>query len=267
MIGRRSLLGFGLAALTLPGCVTTQPTTPGAVLLMHGKQGMPQFSGLQRVRAEIQGQGLRCEANEMPWSRMRYLDGSLDGAFDEIEAALAAFRRAGATRMFLAGHSIGAATAVAYAVHRGGIDGISMIAPGHLPKVYYETTSIPLNARVRAAIDKARAMRAAGDGASAAEFADNNQMTVLSPRMRADDYLSWFDPDGKLEVEANMSRVSCPVQWVIGTRDNLFASSKPRYFDRLPPNPQHEFVQVEADHVETLAAAATQIGTFFKRIV
>jgi pimeloyl-ACP methyl ester carboxylesterase len=267
MIGRRSFLGLGVAALALPGCVTTQPTPPGAVLLMHGKQGMPQFEGLQKVKVEIQGQGLRCEANEMPWSRTRYMTGSLEAAFDEIDAALAAFRRAGATRLFLAGHSIGATTALAYAVQRGGIDGISMIGPGHLPKVYYESTSVPLNARVRAAIDKARAMRAAGQGASFAEFADNNQMTALSPRMKADDFLSWFDPDGKMEVEANMAKVQCPVQWVIGTRDVLFASSRPRYFDRLPANPRHEFVQVEGDHVSTLAAGASQVGAFFKRIV
>jgi len=267
MIGRRSFLGLGIAALALPGCVTTKPTTSGAVLLMHGKQGMPQFDGLQRVRGEIQGQGLRCETNEMPWSRTRYLDGSLEGAFNEIDAALAGFRRAGSTRMFLAGHSIGAAVAVAYAVHRGGIEGISMIAPGHLPRVYYESTAIPLNARVRAGIDKARTMRATGQGSSISEFADNNQMTALTPRMSADDYLSWFDPEGKLEVEANMSKVTCPVQWVIGTRDILFASSRPRYFDRLPGNPRHEFVQVEGDHVGTLALAASQVGTFFKRLV
>ena len=266
MIGRRSFIGFGIAALALPGCVTTEPATPGAVLLMHGKQGMPQFEGLQRVRSAIQTQGLRCDANEMPWSRARYIEGSVEAAFGEIDAALAAFRRAGATRMFLAGHSIGASVAAAYAAHRGGVEGVSMIAPGHLPKVYYEASGIPLNARVKAAIDKARGMRAAGQGSSVAEFADNNQMTALSPRMSADDYLSWFDPEGALEVEANLSRVTCPVQWVIGTRDTLFASSRARYFDRLPPNPRHEFLQVEADHVGTLAVAANQIGAFFKRL-
>jgi pimeloyl-ACP methyl ester carboxylesterase len=57
----------------------------------------------------------------------------LNDAFSTIEKEVTNFRNQGKTKIVLVGHSMGTAGALAYTKHRGGIDGVIGVAPGHFP--------------------------------------------------------------------------------------------------------------------------------------
>lgn len=262
LIARRGVLAGGLVSLATS--VTAQ-TAQAAALVLHGKQGTPNFPPLRAVAMALEQAGLRVAMPEMPWSRSRYLDGPPDKAFDEIATLLAGFKRAGAAKIFLAGHSIGATAALGYAAARGGIDGLALLALGHVPTVYLSGIG-PINATVRDGILRARGIVAGGKGEAVEEFADNNQGEALRVRMRASDYLGYFEPGGPMDPQAQIARAPCPVLWAIGTRDVLYGSSRSLYFDRLPRDPRHAFFEADADHRSLPQAAAPTTATFFKTL-
>jgi dienelactone hydrolase len=262
LIARRGVLAAGLAALAPRA--RAQSLRAG-VVVMHGKTGMPGFPGLRTLAARVEAAGMRTVLPEMPWSRNRYIDGPVEKAFDEIAKELARLKSAGAAKLFLAGHSIGATAALGYAVARGGIDGVAMVATGHVPQFYYNV-AFTANLAVRDSVDRARALVAASRGGESAGFADNNQGMALSLRMKAGDYLSWFEPGGAMDPHALVAKAPCPVLWAIGLQDGLYASSRAQYFDRLPPDPRHAFVAVAGGHLDTPAAAADDVASFLKTL-
>jgi len=217
------------------------------------------------VGTALEKAGFRVQLPEMPWSRSRYIDGGPDKAFDEIAAQVAAFKRAGAPKIFLAGHSIGATAALGYATTRGGVDGLALLATGHVPTTYFAGRG-PLNEAVRDSILRARGRVASGQGSSVEEFADNNQGESLRVRMRPVDYLGYFEPGGAMDPQAQIAKAPCPVLWAIGTRDPLYAASRDGYFARLPPNPHHAFFETDADHRSLPLAAADRTAAFFKTL-
>jgi pimeloyl-ACP methyl ester carboxylesterase len=262
MIARRNALAGGLACLAARAHAQT---APAAALVLHGKQGTPNFPPLRAVATALAQAGLRVAVPEMPWSRSRYIDGPPDKAFDEIATLLADFKRTGAAKIFLAGHSIGATAALGYAATRGGIDGLALLALGHVPTFYFLGLG-PINATVRDSISRARGLVAAGKGETVEEFADNNQGEALRVRMRAFDYLGYFDPGGAMDPQAQIASTPCPVLWAIGTRDALYSSSRSLYFDRLPRDPRHAFFEADADHRSLPQAAAQRTAAFFKTL-
>jgi pimeloyl-ACP methyl ester carboxylesterase len=266
MIQRRTLIAASLAWAAAPAAAQA---APAGLVLMHGKQGTPQFPGLRAVADRLEAAGIRTVLPEMPWSRTRYLDGPPEKAFAEIDAALAGLKRAGAAKLFVAGHSIGATAALGYAVSRADtpqrVDGIAMLATGHVPGAYYAGAG-PQNAAIRAAVDQARAMRAAGDGAKRADFADNNQGQALRPVTTADAYLGYFEPGGAMDPYAQIAKAPCPVLWAVGRQDIIYPFSRTQYFDRLPADAQHAFFETDADHRGLPAAAADRTAAFFQAL-
>jgi pimeloyl-ACP methyl ester carboxylesterase len=255
---RRRILAGLFGALAAPTIVRAQSAAPGVVLL-HGKQGTPMFPGLRAVASKLEASGFRTAAPEMPWSRSRYLEGNAEKAFDEIASALGAFKRAGAAKLFLVGHSIGATAALGYAVTRGGIDGLAMLSTGHTPTAYFAGVG-PANAAVRESILRARETR---NSPALQEFADNNQGKALALRLSAIDFLSYFDPGGAMDASAQIAQAPCPVLWSVGTRDIIYAPSRAVYFDRLPSDPRHVFFEADADHLSLPALAADRVASFF----
>jgi pimeloyl-ACP methyl ester carboxylesterase len=254
---RRRVLAGLFGALAAPTILRAQNTAPGVVLL-HGKQGTPMFPGLRAVASKLEATGLRTAAPEMPWSRSRYLDGNAEKAFDEIARALGALKRTGAAKLFLVGHSIGATAALGYAVTRGGIDGLAMLSTGHTPTAYFAGVG-PANAAVRESILRARETR---NSPALQEFADNNQGKALALRLSAIDFLSYFDPGGAMDANAQIAKAPCPVLWGVGTRDIIYAPSRALYFDRLPSDPRHVFFETDADHLSLPALAADRVASF-----
>ena len=235
------------------------------IVLMHGKTAPPNSRPLAPLVQALGSAGASLATPEMPWSRSRYLTGSAEQSLDEMALAIGALKAAGASSIFLVGHSMGAAAALAYAVHRGGVMGLSLVAMGHIPRFYYRGLS-PATMTVRDAIVRAREMTASGRGDEVATFADSNQGTVLAPRLSARNFLSWFDPEAGFDAVENIARAPCPVQWVVGRNDPIFAQSRPLFYERLPPDPRHELVDVDGGHLDTPANGASAIAAFIRKI-
>jgi pimeloyl-ACP methyl ester carboxylesterase len=178
----------------------------------------------------------------------------------EIAREVAALRQAGAQSVILLGHSMGTAAAISYAALKGDVEGIVLTAPGHVPITYQQMDFM------RDALATAKRMVAAGQGGEIAVFADSNQGQRLSPRMKAADYVSWFDPDG----DAEMSRMAAKVRprtaalLIVGDQDRIVSVARATIFDRLPPDPRNAYVQIRANHVQTLTEGAPHFLAWLK---
>ena len=260
---RRQLV-LGLAALAV-GARPTAAAGPLGIVLLHGKTAPPNSRPLAPLVRALESAGARLAAPEMPWSRSRYLTGNAGQALDEIAMVIAALKAAGAASILLVGHSMGAAAALAYAAHRGGVAALSLVAMGHVALFYYRALS-PATVPVRDAIVLAREMVASGRGDEVATFADSNQGTALAPRLSARNFLTWFDPAAGFDAVENIARAPCPVQWVVGRNDPIFAQSRPLFYERLPPDPRHELVVVDGGHLDAPANGAAAIAAFARKI-
>lgn len=263
MMLRRQLV-LGLAALAV-GARPTAAAGQLGIVLMHGKTAPPNSRPLAPLVQALGSTDASLATPEMPWSRSRYLSGNAAQALDEIAGAIGALKAAGASSILLVGHSMGAAAALAYAAQRGGVMGLSLVAMGHVPRFYYRGLS-PATMPVRDAIVRAREMAASGRGDEVATFADSNQGTALAPRLSAREFLSWFDPEAGFDAVENIARAPCPVQWVVGRIDPIFAQSRELFFDRLPPDSRHELVVVDGGHLDTPANGAAAIVAFARKL-
>src|SRR5262245_47490954 len=101
-----------LFALSLPAPAQTGPI---GIVIMHGKGGDP--AGIvSRLAETLEAEGYLVTNLEMPWSGKRNYDVPVARAEEEVAAAMAALRTRGASRVFVAGHSQGAA----FALHLAG---------------------------------------------------------------------------------------------------------------------------------------------------
>jgi len=260
MIARRTLLAASLSAAVPAFAQTAKP----GVLLMHGKGSVPQFPPLRKLADALSAAGFAVETPAMAWSRDRYLQGNVEATMDEIGGHLDKLARNGATKLFLAGHSLGATAAMAFAAKRGRAAGVAMIATGHVPRSYINGQGP--NGPVRDSILAARAIVAAGKGTEIASFADNNQGRAMTARMSANDYLSWFDPDLGFDPRDTMPQAPCPVLFAIGRDDILFPIARPQFFDKLPPDPRHVFLEMAGGHIDGPAAASDATVKFFSTL-
>jgi pimeloyl-ACP methyl ester carboxylesterase len=216
---------------------------------MHGKAGMPA-PRLTDFDERIESEGAYVFRPEMPWSGRRHLDVGIDDAFGQIERERAELIRQGAKKIVIGGHSLGANIALAYAVERGGIDGLMMLAPGHAPEIWAEHEPF------RHALAKAKDLVAQGRGGEEHDFPDINQGRPLKVRTQAWIYVDYFDPQGRAVMTRNAPRLGhIPVLYVIGTGDVMFSRGHSFVFDRLPKNPASRYVEVVADHMGTPDAA------------
>ena len=98
------------------------------VVVMHGKGGNPgKF--VDKLAQALEQAGCQVANLEMPWSARRQYDANMDGAAQEITAALDAMRAKGAKKLFVAGHSQGGLFTLYYG-SRQSADGWIAIAPG-----------------------------------------------------------------------------------------------------------------------------------------
>jgi pimeloyl-ACP methyl ester carboxylesterase len=258
LLRRRTLvLGAGggfLAACTeerpAPRTTTANPLA-GAVAL-HGKTSSPSLPMTQAMARTLRNAGITVVTPTMGFARDHYLTGSVSDAHDQIAAEIARLRAAGARRVLLAGHSMGGNAALSFAVRRGGVDGLLLYAPGHNPQ---GSQRFP---EYRAALERARAMVAAGRGREIGTFADVSEARFLTPQTHAADWLSWMDPDGdgQMTVTAPALPATIPLFVAIGTRDlpaiNRTAEAA---FAAAPRHPLSRLLTVDADHYGVPAAA------------
>ena len=223
---------------------------------MHGKTGTPEIFMRSNVIGSLKHKGYLVEAPEMSWSHYRYIDKPYEEALNEIDHAVESLKKKGATKIILAGHSMGANAALAYAAYRGKVDGIIMLAPGHAPD------SIQGSEKFYYSVEKAKKMIDSNQGDKFQTFSDANIGRNYTVRMKSSIYYSFFNPDGIAAMSRNAAKISpdIPVLYVAGSQDNLTTIYDKSYiFNRLPKNSLTKYVLVNADHLGTPGAAIDEM--------
>lgn len=253
---------------TMLMCLTPMLCSAGekiGVVLMHGKNpGDPDDPSLSSLVGKMNKAGMIVLVPNMPWSRQRYIDVPWGTAMDEIDNHVRKLRAEGATKIVLAGHSMGCPAAMGFAANRKGVDAIVLLAPGHSPQLYYlGLPQAPSRSWVvKESIDKAREMVASQRGDEAnVPFPDINQgrrvQVWTTPRI----FLSYFEPNSDAEMSVTAARIppAVPVLWVIGDGDSLIKLGRDYVFNKLPPNPHSKYLEISANHLSTPAKAADQV--------
>lgn len=226
---------------------------------MHGKWGGTHYISAFGNRLEPV-----CDykAIEMPWSKRRNYDAPYLTALAEIKAQVERFRQQGYKSVVLAGHSFGANAALAYMKTEGDVDGIVVLAAGHVPSTMYQ------RGIGKDAVDKAGELVAKDKGDEYLSMDDFNQGKHQSIRMRADVLLSYFDPKGlgNMALSSAEFKKSVPVLWVVGTRDPLYPSGSSYGFDKTPSHKASKYLVVDSDHANTPEVSAGQVTQWLKSI-
>jgi len=217
------------------------------VVILHGKAG--PGPNLQPLAAALSAEGALVATPRMSWtSGYRTYEETLR----EVDAQVAALRRAGASRIVVAGHSLGANVALGYAASRGGVAGLVLMAPGHRPENLARAT--------RDSLQRAKSMLASGRGSETARFVDVNQGDVYEVRTTAAAYASFFDPAGPAVFSRNAARLgNTPVLWVVGSDD-------PNARAAVARGGRSRTVTVAANHRRTPRAGVREIMSWLRSL-
>ncbi len=219
-----------------------QAQTGVGVVVLHGKQGTPMDSTVSSLEAA----GFLALSPELPWSNRRIYDRTYEQTLQEVDAAVEELKKRGATRIVVAGQSMGAGAALRYGATRPGVAGVIVMAPGHridLPE---------FGNRFAKELARARQLISAGRADEAETFEDFNADAFkvrTTPRI----YLSMFDPEGAAAFSRNapLLKAGTPLLWVIGRRDFGFAAGEGYAFARAPAHPSSRYVVIDAGHTDT----------------
>ena len=157
------------------------------------------------------------------------------------------------TRIVIIGHSLGACTGLAYAVERGNLAGLVMLAPGHDPARRYAGSD-----KARTDVDHARALVAQGKGNETMNGSDVNQGNSITMSVRAVVYASWQDPNGLAAMPREAPRLpaATPLLMVVGEKDPMYGRAEGVIYRPAAKNPYSRYVTVGAGHIETPWAAS-----------
>jgi pimeloyl-ACP methyl ester carboxylesterase len=260
---RNAIARFCAAALLALACnaVFAAAGEIGAIV-MHGKWGAPDRL-VNSLASALEREGYLIASPEMPWSRRRQYDRSVADADSEIDAEIAKLKARGAKQIFVIGHSLGAAHALHYG-SRAELTGVIAVAPGHRPEAPRFAQSFAND------VSSARALAAAGKGNETVSFTDlntGNRRDRLTAS--ATSFLSYFDPEGPLNMSKNVAAVNAatPVLWIVPTREESPAREGVlMLYKRLPRNPATQLAEPEADHMQA-PAASTKIVIEWMRAV
>ncbi len=227
------------------------------IVLLHGKDGTARAKSPIGRLAYTLGGSYRVVTPDMPWSRFKRFDRTLEASFEMIDEAVAKLKRGGATRIVVGGHSLGANVALAYAGRRTGLAGIVMIAPGHRPDAMRANDD---------ALAAARTLIAEGRPDARVAIRDFNQGRRSERSLPAAVALSWFSPDGLAVMQNTAPDVSpgTPVLWIIGRQDPLLPWGRSLIYDRLPDHPKNAYVVVPGGHMATPTRGAERIGNWLR---
>jgi pimeloyl-ACP methyl ester carboxylesterase len=234
------------------------------VLMLHGKNpGSNRDPNMSRLKPVLEGAGMLVLYPDMPWSRGRYLDGNWDKAMAEMATHVQTLRSQGATKIVIAGHSMGVPAAMGYAARGGDVQALVLLAPGHVPARYYASTQ---NTSIRESVDEARKLVADGKGDSRERFSDINQGKQLPVVATAKDYLTYFDPasDADMGVTAPRIPAGTPVLTVVGDEDGISKVARAYFVDKFPVNPKSQYLEVKATHLTTPVVASEAVVAWIK---
>jgi pimeloyl-ACP methyl ester carboxylesterase len=179
----------------------------------------------------------------------------------EIDTAIAKLRSRGATKIILAGQSLGANAALAYAARKPeGLAGLIMLAPGHTP----ERMRL---AEIQSAKAEAQQMIAAGRGLQRATFPDVNVGQRYQVSGTYAGWYSYFDPDGVANMPANAAHLrAMPFLYVVGRSDPLYSVGRDYIFEQAKPHPKSRYIEVDAGHFDTPDKARAAVLDWLKTL-
>ena len=250
------LLGLvGSLAGMLPVATVAEVPKMG-IVIMHGKGGSPDRH-VDNLARQLKDKGYEVANLEMPWSGRREYDVDTDAADAEVDKAIADMRAKGAQKIFVSGHSQGGA----YATHYGAtheVDGVIAIAPGGnvANKLFKE--------KLGKSVGKARKMVEAGKGDKKVNLDDfEGSKGTYSVRTTPRVYLTWFSPDGAMNMRKSVRRMSpnTPVLWLVAKNDyaGLRKLNIP-LFDEFPSNPNTKMMEPDSDHIGAPSASIDLIA-------
>ena len=233
------------------------------VVLMHGKGGQPG-GPIGSLAAALEGEGVKVVMPVMAWSGSRGQPSSYNvpysQALNAIDTAVAKLRARGATKIVIAGQSLGANAAIAYAARKpSGLAGIAALAPGHTPDRMRRPEML-------AAVMRARDLVAQGQGKASDLWPDLNQGRVFIVNGTAAAYLSFVDQDGLAAMPKNAARLSLPFLYVIGKDDPLYAYGRSYIFDHARTNGKSRYVEIDAGHLDTPDKAKSHFISWLKSL-
>ena len=239
-----------------------QPAGVGIVLL-HGKGGRPSGS-IATLGQALSAQSIKVALPEMAWSgrggKVSNYDVSYEQALSSIDTAISNLRAQGASKIIIAGHSLGANAALAYAALRSKkISGVIAIAPGHMP----ERMKLP---DIQKALTEARQKISAQLGNQRATFPDINSGERFEVSGTYMGWFSYFDPNGTAVMSKNASRLTVPLLYIVGRSDPLSSVGRNYIFDKARPNSKNRYIEVDAGHLDTPDRSTTPILEWLKKL-
>lgn len=243
----RYLLSLAVAVIaTAPAALAQSGPLAGfGIVVLHGKGGTPTTM-IEGLNEALRKNGALVEAPELPWSARRIYDATYDQAMSEIDVSVEKLKKAGAKKIAVIGHSLGANAAIGYAARRKGLTAVVALAPGHLPEAW------ALRARTSGAIATARKMIAEGKGDVRTSFPDLAQGIPFTVRATPVVYLSMFDPDGPAVMPKNAAKMEAvPFLWIAGVADPIVFHGKDYVFGRGGRHPRSKYMVTASMHLTT----------------
>lgn len=240
-IGLFVLLAAALAVATPPAVAAEKI----GIVLMHGiGETADAKSPMGKFAKELRSFGFEVVAPEMPWSKARGLDKSLDDAMAEIDKAVAALKAKGATKIAVGGHDIGANAALAYGTRHHELQGIFVLKPEVMPErpEFQKATNNDFK--------RAKDLVAAGKGDEKTDFMDgvNGKKGILKTTPKI--YVSWYDPEGRTLLPNNAAKLGpgTSLLWMIGDTSSIGALGLTYAFAKAPANPLNAYKVISGFH-------------------
>ncbi len=262
---RRTLLFYLLVLSPHAALAQRAPLAGIGVVLMHGKGGQPG-SNIASLASALEAQGARVVRPRMPWIGERGQPTSYavdyNAALRTIDPAIAELRKSGATKIIVAGQSIGANAAIGYGARYGKtLQGVIAIAPGHTPERWAR------NPEIARGLQEAQALIAQGLGDKMRNFPDINQGRSFEVQATPRAWLSFFDPQGPAVMPQNATALPrIPFLWAIGRHDMLAAAGADYAFSRAPAHPKSKYLEIDAGHMDGPDKAISVITEWLKAI-
>jgi pimeloyl-ACP methyl ester carboxylesterase len=251
----RRIFAVLLACLALSAGALAQDRL--GVIILHGKQGYPgQNQGLSVIASNLQSAGHKAIIPAAPWGRGAWetIDLTVEQVLALLDGQAAQLRAQGANRIVVIGHSLGACVGLAYAVERGTLAGLVMLAPGHNPGGGGARRGGDRSKDV----ERARALIDQGKGSETMSGSDSNQGNNITMTVRAAVYYSWHDPVGLASMSHQAPRLpaATPLLMVVGEKDPIAGRAEGMLYRPAAKNPYSRYVTNGAGHLETPMAAA-----------
>ncbi|HYF20969.1 MAG TPA: alpha/beta fold hydrolase [Ramlibacter sp.] len=230
------------------------------IVLLHGIGATG--ASMEPLAARLRQAGWRVATPDLPYGGPRAFSEPVEAAERTVLAELERLRREGATRLVLAGFSLGGFFA-AHMAGRTPVDALVSIAPNG------GSDMKPLMDEVA----RARQLVAQGRGAQPTLMKDaavvGDERYDL-PHATPAAYITWFDHAGAMNWRGVWSRLrpGTPVFLVVPTRDlaNL-RKVKRELWQGLPRHPANRLYEPRADHLGASMASADEAVKWVREVV